>query len=82
MQYILFGDQLTKRTQIPTQATIPSKTLNYHRWRNQSIPQQNQINTLSFHESSTSKDNNRKKPIQGQEPRPRKNKKVKPQQTK
>ena len=27
-----------KRTQMPAQATIPSKTLNYHRWRNQSIP--------------------------------------------
>jgi hypothetical protein len=23
-----------KRTQMPAQATIPSKTLNYHRWRN------------------------------------------------
>ena len=28
----------TKRTQIPAQATIPTQTLNYHRWRNQSIP--------------------------------------------
>ena len=28
----------TKRTQMPAQATIPSQTLNYHRWRNQSIP--------------------------------------------
>ena len=28
----------TKRTQMPAQATIPSRTLNYHRWRNQSIP--------------------------------------------
>ena len=27
-----------KRAQMPAQATIPSKTLNYHRWRNQSIP--------------------------------------------
>jgi hypothetical protein len=27
-----------KRTQMPVQGTIPSKTLNYHRWRNQSIP--------------------------------------------
>ena len=27
-----------KRTQMPVQATIPSKTLNYHRWRNQDIP--------------------------------------------
>ena len=31
----------TKRTQIPAQATIPSQTLNHHRWRNQSIPRQN-----------------------------------------
>ena len=51
----------TKRTQMPTQATIPSQTFNYHRWRNQSIPWQNQIHTLSFHKSSPSKDNNRKK---------------------
>ena len=28
----------TKRTQMPAQATIPSQTLNYHRWRTQSIP--------------------------------------------
>jgi hypothetical protein len=27
-----------KRRQMPAQATIPSKTLIYHRWRNQSIP--------------------------------------------
>jgi hypothetical protein len=27
-----------KRTQMPAQATIPSKTLNNHRWRNQGIP--------------------------------------------
>jgi hypothetical protein len=44
---------------MPAQATIPSKNLNYHRWRKQSIPGQNQIHTLSFHESSLSKDNNR-----------------------
>jgi hypothetical protein len=43
------------------QATIPSQTFNYCRWRNQSIPQPNQIHTLSFHEYSPSKDNNRKK---------------------
>jgi hypothetical protein len=72
----------TLRTLLPAQATIPSQTLNYHRWRNQSIPQQNQIHTLSFHESSPSKDNNRKKTIQGWKPHPGKNKKVIPQQTK
>jgi hypothetical protein len=27
-----------KRTQMPAQATIPSKTLNSHRWKNQDIP--------------------------------------------
>jgi predicted ribosome quality control (RQC) complex YloA/Tae2 family protein len=27
-----------KRTQMPAQATIPSKTLNFHKWRNQCIP--------------------------------------------
>jgi hypothetical protein len=27
-----------KKTQMPAQATIPSKTLIYHRWRKQSIP--------------------------------------------
>jgi hypothetical protein len=42
------------------QATIPSQTFNYRRWRNQSIPRQNQIHTLSFNESGPSKDNNRK----------------------
>jgi hypothetical protein len=31
----------TKRAQMPAQATIPSKTLNEHRWRNQGIPWQN-----------------------------------------
>jgi hypothetical protein len=61
---------------MPAQATIPSQTLNYRRWRNQSIPQQNQIHTLSFQKSSPSKDNNRQKPIQGQKPSNRKSKKV------
>jgi hypothetical protein len=51
----------TKRTQTPAQAAIPRQTLNCHGWRKQSIPQQNQIHTLSFHESSPSMDNNRKK---------------------
>ena len=55
----------TKRTQMPAQATIPGQTLNYHRWKNQSIPRQKQIHTISFQESSPSKNNNRKKPIQG-----------------
>jgi hypothetical protein len=66
----------------------PAK-LNYHRWRNQSIPRQNQIHTLSFQESSPPKDNNRKqkqkqkqKTIQERKLRPRESKKVIPQQTK
>ena len=63
------------------QVNIPSKTLNYHRWRNQSIPEQNQIHTLSFHESSPSKDNKGKTPTQGQKLCPRKGKKVILQQT-
>ena len=72
----------TKRTQIPAQATIRSQTLNYHRWRNQSIPRQNQIHTLYLHESSPSKDNNRKKKtIQGWKLYPRKNNKVILEQT-
>jgi hypothetical protein len=71
----------TKRTQMTAQATIPSQTFNYLSWRNESIPQQNQVHTLSFHESCPSKDNNRKK-IQGQKPCPRKSKKVIHQQTK
>jgi hypothetical protein len=42
-QELLVSDP--KRTQMPAQATIPSKTLNYHRQRNQDIPGQNQIYT-------------------------------------
>jgi hypothetical protein len=52
---------VTKKTQMPAQATIPSQTFNYYRWRNQSIPRPNHIHTLSFHESCPLKDNNRKK---------------------
>ena len=33
--------QVPKRTQVPAQAAIPSKTLNHHRWRDQDIPGQN-----------------------------------------
>jgi hypothetical protein len=67
---------------MPAEATIPSQTFNYLRWRNQSIPRQNQIHTLSFHESSPSNHNDRKKTIQGQKPYPRKSKKIILQQTK
>jgi hypothetical protein len=66
---------------MPAQATIPSKTLKYHRWRNQSIPLKNHIHTISFHESSPSKDNKGKTPTQGQKLYPRKSKKAILQQT-
>ena len=59
--------QTLREKQMPAQATIPSQTFNYHRWRNQSITGQNQIHTLSFHKSSPSKDNNRKKKNQYKE---------------
>jgi hypothetical protein len=32
---------------MPAQATIPSKTINQHRWNNQNITGQNQIQTIS-----------------------------------
>jgi hypothetical protein len=31
---------------MPAQVTIPSKNLNHHRWRNQNIPGQSQIQTI------------------------------------
>ena len=49
----------TKRAQMTAQATIPSQTFNYHRWRSQSIPLKKKIHTLSFHKLSPSKNNNR-----------------------
>jgi hypothetical protein len=49
---------------MPDQDTIPSKILNYHRWRNQSILWQNQIHTISIHKPSPSKDNKGKTPTQ------------------
>jgi hypothetical protein len=70
-----------KGTQMSAQATIPSKILNYHRWRNQIIPRQNQIYKISFHESSPSKDNKGKTPTKARKLHPRKNKKVIFQQT-
>ena len=66
---------------MPAEATIPNKTFNYHRRRNLSIPWQNQIHTISFQESSPSKDNKGKTPIQGQKLHPRKSKKAILQQT-
>jgi hypothetical protein len=55
----------TKRTQMPAQATIPSKTLNQHRWRKQNIPGQNQIQTISIYQSSPTEDTRSKTPTQG-----------------
>jgi hypothetical protein len=70
-----------KKPQMPAQATIPSKILNYHRWRNQRIPCQNHIYTISFHKSSPSKNNKGETPAQGGKLHPRKSKKVIFQQT-
>jgi hypothetical protein len=50
---------------MPAQATILSKTLNYHRWRNQSIPRGTQIHTITFLEFSPSKNNKAKTSTQG-----------------
>ena len=65
-----------KRRQMVALASIPSKYLSYHKWRNQSISWQNQIYTLSFQKSSPSKENKGKGPTQGGKPCPRKSKKV------
>jgi hypothetical protein len=70
-----------KRAQMPAQATIPSKTLNYHRWRNQDIPSQNQIDRVSFYKSSPTKDKRWKTPTQEGKLHPGKSKKVIFQQT-
>jgi hypothetical protein len=66
---------------MPAQTTIPNKTLNYYGGRNQSIPWQNQIYTISFYESSSLKDNKGKTPIQGEKLHSRNSKKVIFQQT-
>jgi hypothetical protein len=66
---------------MPTQAIIPSKTLNYHRWRNQPISRQNKIHQISFYKSRPSKDNIGKTPTQRWKLHPRKSKKVILQQT-
>jgi hypothetical protein len=49
---------------MPAQGTIPSKTLNYHRWRNKDdMAKPNLHNT--FHKPSPTKDNRWKTPTQG-----------------
>jgi hypothetical protein len=55
----------SKTTQKPAQATIPSKILNQHRWRNQNIPEQNKIQTVSIYQSSPTEDAGEKNPTQG-----------------
>jgi hypothetical protein len=47
------------------QATIPSKTLNQHKWRNQNLPEKKQIQKGSFYQSSPTEDPRRKTPTQG-----------------
>jgi hypothetical protein len=66
---------------MPTQVTIPNKTLNYYRWRNQDIPCQKQIYTISLNKSSSPKDNRWKMPTKGGKLLSRKSKKVNFQQT-
>jgi hypothetical protein len=59
---------------MPAQAIVPRKTLNYHRWRNQDIPGQKQIHTISFYKSSPRKYNRLKTPAQGGKLHPKKKK--------
>jgi hypothetical protein len=73
--------QTLRENKMPAQGTRPSKTLNFHRWRNQSIPLQNQIYSISFHKSGPSKDNKGKIPTQGGKLCPKKIKKIIFQQT-
>jgi hypothetical protein len=70
------GHADSKRIQMQAQASIPSKTLNQHRWRKQNIPWQNQIQIVSFHKSSPTKANRWKTLIQRGKLHPRKKKKV------
>ena len=62
---------------MPAQDTIPSKTLNQHRWRTQSIPRQNQIQTVSIYQSSPTEIPGRKTPTQGRLPAPKKGQDIK-----
>ena len=59
---------------MPAQATIPSETLNQHRWRKQDIPEQNQIQTVSIYQSSPTEDPRMKTPTQGRHMHQRKEK--------
>jgi hypothetical protein len=55
----------SKRTQMPAQVTISIKTLSQYWWRNQNIPGQNQIETVSIYQPSPTEDPGRKTPTQG-----------------
>jgi hypothetical protein len=59
------GHADSKRTQMPTQATIPSKTLNRHTWRKQNIPGQNQIQTVFIYQPNHTEAPRMKTPTQG-----------------
>ena len=59
------------------QATIPSKTLNQHRWRKQNIPGQNQIQTVSIYQPSLTEDPGRKKSNTRKIPAPKKGQDIK-----
>jgi hypothetical protein len=61
---------------VPAQATIASKTLNYHRWRNQGIPSQKTNLHKIFPKIQPSSDNKWKTPTQGEKLHPRKSKKI------
>jgi hypothetical protein len=54
------GHADSKRTQMPAQATIPSKYLDQHRWRNQNITGQNEIQRGSIYQYSPTEDPRRK----------------------
>jgi hypothetical protein len=70
-----------KRLQMPAQATIPSRTLNYHRLINEDISRQNQIYIESSQKSSPTRDNRQKTPTQEGKLHPRKSKTIIFQQT-
>ena len=54
----------TKRAQMPAQASITCETLNHYRRRNQNIPLQNQIYTISIYPFIPTENSKRKIPIQ------------------
>jgi hypothetical protein len=65
------------RTKMPAQATIPSKTLNQHRWKEQNIPGQNQIHTISIYQPSLKGEFWKKKSNTRKIPAPKKGQNIK-----